>query len=54
MSNKIVVLVSTILGARPKPAVTCRPAKIPTLGTQITTKQPERAPDDYSHMFLGF
>lgn len=27
---------------------------VPTLGTAITAKQPERASDDYSHMFLGF
>lgn len=27
---------------------------VPTLGTAITAKQPERASDDYSFMFEGF
>lgn len=31
-----------------------RRVSVPTLGTAITAKQPERASDDYSHMFLGF
>lgn len=52
MSNKIVVLLSTIFPARPKQSnVTCRPAIIPTLGSQIGTVKQEREPGDYSHMF---
>lgn len=31
-----------------------RRVSVPTLGTVITATQPERASDDYSHMFLGF
>lgn len=29
-----------------------RRVSVPTLGTTITSAQPERASDDYSHMFL--
>lgn len=43
--NKIVVYLSTLFPARPKQAnVTCRPAVIPTLGTQIGST-PTEAPN---------
>lgn len=58
MIKLIISLISDTLAARR----TCRLMRslgvrrvgIPTLGTQISTRQPERAPDDYSYMFTGF
>lgn len=52
MNSKIVVFLSTIFPAK-KPVLSVEPYIAPTLGSQIT-KQPERAPDDYSFMFQVF
>ena len=58
MIKSILSLLSNTLAARRSRrlmrSLGVRRVGVPTLGTAITATQPERASDDYSHMFLGF